>query len=194
MKSYQQLTQDQRYQIHAFLKASFSQAAIARQLGVDPSTISRELKRNRGLRGYRPKQAHQLAQARCQAKSNATRITPETWHSVEDCLKQDWSPEQVSGTFKAQGESAPSHERIYQYVYADKRQGGDLHLHLRCQKNAANATVNMTVVGKLPIAKALISARSLSPTKSELATGKLTRSSARTINKLLFRSSSVGRS
>ena len=134
MKSYQQLTQDQRYQIYAFLKASFSQAAIARELGVEPSTISRELKRNRGLRGYRPKQAQQLAQARCKAKANATRITPETWQRVADCLHQDWSPEQVSGTLKAQGETAPSHERIYQYVYADKRQGGDLHKHLRCQK------------------------------------------------------------
>src|SRR5207237_643341 len=100
----------------------------------DPSTISRELKRNRGLRGYRSKQAQQLAQARCKAKANATRITVATWQRVEACLQKDWSPEQVSGRLKAQGESAPSHERIYQYVYADKQQGGALHKHLRCQK------------------------------------------------------------
>ena len=78
MTSYQQLTQDQRYQIHAFLKAGFSQPRIARELGVDRSTIWRELKRNRGQRGYRPKQAHQLADSRRQAKANATRISAAT--------------------------------------------------------------------------------------------------------------------
>src|SRR5437868_6539829 len=134
MKSYPQLTQDLRYQISAFLKAGFSPSHIARQLGVDKSTSGRELKRNRGQRGYRPKQAQQLAKARCQAKANATRSTAETWQKVEAGLQQDWSPEQISGTLKAQGQSAPSHEHIYQYIYANKRQGGDLYTHLRCQK------------------------------------------------------------
>src|SRR5205085_1381641 len=132
--AYQQLTQDQRYQIYAFLKAGFSQAGIARELRVDPSTISRELKRNRGQRGYRPKQAQHLADLRRQVKANATRITTETWQQVDAWLKQDWSPEQISGTLKQQGQPSASHEHIYQYIYADKRQGGDLHKHLRCQK------------------------------------------------------------
>jgi IS30 family transposase len=140
--AYRQLTQDQRYQIYAFLKAGFSLSSIAQQLGVDKSTISRELKRNRGQRGYRPKQAQQLAQARCKAKDNATRISPQTWQQVEAGLRQDWSPEQVSGTLKAQGQMAPSHERIYQYIYADKRQGGDLHKHLGCQKQRRKAATS----------------------------------------------------
>lgn len=134
MNSYQQLTQDQRYQIYAFLKAGFSQPHIARELGVDRSTIWREVKRNRGQRGYRPKQAQHLADSRRRAKANATRITTETWQQVDALLKQDWSPEQISGTLKQQGQPAPSHERIYQHLYADKQQGGDLHTHLRCQK------------------------------------------------------------
>jgi IS30 family transposase len=131
--AYHQLTQDQRYQIYAFLKAGFSRSFIASELGVDKSTISRELKRNRGQRGYRPKQANELARSRCKAKANATRINAETWQKVEADLRKDWSPEQVSGHLKAQGQAAPSHERIYQYIYADKHQGGDLHTHLRCQ-------------------------------------------------------------
>ncbi len=57
MSGYTQLTQAQRYQIEALLKAGHQQTEIAEVLGVDKSTISRELKRNRGLRGYRPKQA-----------------------------------------------------------------------------------------------------------------------------------------
>jgi IS30 family transposase len=132
--AYQQLTHNQRYQIYACLKAAFSQSHIARELRVDRSTIWRELKRNRGQRGYRPKPAHQLAQARCQAKANPTHITADTWKQVEVGLQQDWSPEQVSGALKAQGKSVPSHERIYQHIYADKRQGGNLYKHRRCQK------------------------------------------------------------
>ena len=61
MRKYTQLTQEQRYQIYAFLKAGFLQTEIASEIGVHKSTISREIKRNRGKRGYRPKQAHLMA-------------------------------------------------------------------------------------------------------------------------------------
>ena len=61
MRTYTQLTQDQRYQIEALFKAKLNQTEIAEILGVDKSTISRELKRNKGLRGYRSKQAQRLA-------------------------------------------------------------------------------------------------------------------------------------
>ena len=134
MKTYQQLTQEQRYQISAFRKAGFSQSAIARELAVDKSTISRELRRNRGERGYRPKQAHHKAITRRQATENARRISAATWQQVETLLRQQWSPEQISGYLKKQNLASVSHERIYQYIYADKAQGGTLHTHLRCQK------------------------------------------------------------
>ena len=153
--AYQQLTQDQRYQIYAFLKAGFSHSHIARELGVDPSTICRELKRNRGQHGYRPKQAQQFAEARRQAKANATRITNETWQMVEADLRKDWSPEQVSGTRKARGESAPSHERIYQYIYADKQRGGSLYTHLRCQKQRRKRYGKYDRRGQLPNRKSI---------------------------------------
>ena len=61
MRVYTQLTQGQRYQIEALLKTGHNQTMIAKVLSVNKSTISRELKRNRGLRGYRPKQAHERA-------------------------------------------------------------------------------------------------------------------------------------
>ncbi|HSG43419.1 MAG TPA: helix-turn-helix domain-containing protein, partial [Anaerolineales bacterium] len=54
---YTLLTQEQRYQIQALLKMEHSQTEIASALGVHKSTISRELQRNRGKRGYRRKQA-----------------------------------------------------------------------------------------------------------------------------------------
>jgi len=52
MGCYAQLTQEQRYQIHGFMKAGFNQSEIAEEVGVHRSTISRELGRNRGQRGY----------------------------------------------------------------------------------------------------------------------------------------------
>ena len=63
MRDYTQLTQEERYQIEALLKAGHPQSGIATVLKRHKSTISREFRRNRGLRGYRPKQAQRLALA-----------------------------------------------------------------------------------------------------------------------------------
>ena len=52
--AYQHLTQKERYQIYAYRKAGFSKSHIAAEIGRSPSTIGRELRRNRGRRGYRP--------------------------------------------------------------------------------------------------------------------------------------------
>ena len=56
--SYQQLTQEQRYQISALMQADQQNKRIAEIVGVHASTIGREVKRNRGKKGYRPKQAN----------------------------------------------------------------------------------------------------------------------------------------
>lgn len=132
MRIYTQLTQGQRYQIYALLKMGHLQVEIAKVIGVHKSTISRELRRNRGLRGYRPKQAHHLAMSR---RSNSKpRIDSATWALIESLIRQDLSPEQVSCWLKKVQGICISHEWIYQYVLADKSAGGDLYRHLRCQK------------------------------------------------------------
>ena len=77
MKYYTQLTQEQRYQIYAMNKAGFSQTEIAKEIEVHKSTISRELSRNSGLRGYRPKQAHEFALSR--RDKAVVRILPSHW-------------------------------------------------------------------------------------------------------------------
>ena len=125
MRTYHQLTQTQRYQIYALRKAKQTLAEIAEVLGVDKSSVSRELQRNRGERGYRPQQAHELALER---RSEAVpRITAQIWAVVEKLLSQDWSPEQISGRLQKEQGIAISHEWIYQHVLADKRAGGDLY-------------------------------------------------------------------
>jgi len=130
--TYAQLTYGQRYQIKALLDTGMPRSKIADSLGVHKSTISREVNRNSGKRGYRPKQAHQKSLARKGLRSKP-RISKKVWTLVEKTLREDWSPEQVSGKLKASGISV-SHERIYQYVYADKRAGGTLWTHLRHPK------------------------------------------------------------
>lgn len=136
-RSYKQLTQEQRYQIYAFKKAGWSQVAIAQEVAVHKSTISRELRRNGGQRGYRPKQAQARATARQQQRAARPRITPATWELVAAKLQEQWSPEQIAGRLRRTRSplsGCVSHERIYQYIYADKRAGGVLHTHLRSQK------------------------------------------------------------
>jgi len=130
--TYAQLTYGQRYQIKALLDTGMPRYRIADALGVHKSTITREINRNSGKRGYRPKQAHEKALARKQEKSKP-RISEKVWALVEKTLREDWSPEQVSGKLKA-SEISVSHERIYQHVYADKRAGGTLWKHLRRPK------------------------------------------------------------
>jgi IS30 family transposase len=130
---YTQLTQEERYQIHALMKAGQNQTEIAMVLGRHKSTVSRELQRNRGLRGYRPKQAHRLSDERRQAKARS-RITAAHWDMVNRLLREDWSPEQISLWLGSENGIQISHEWIYQYVLQDKSMGGNLHRHLRCQK------------------------------------------------------------
>ena len=106
---------------------------IAQVIGVHKSTVSRELRRNTGGRGYRPKQAHALALQRRDEKVRFC-IEERTWQRVEQLLREDWSPEQVCLWLHEAGEQSVSHESIYQYIYWDKSCGGDLHTHMRCKK------------------------------------------------------------
>jgi len=111
-------------------KAGHSQAEIAELVTRSVATISRELRRNRGERGYRPKQAQRLACQRRQfSADNARKISARHWLLIENKLREDWSPEQAAGVT-----GLASTETIYRHVYEDKRTGGDLHTHLRCQK------------------------------------------------------------
>lgn len=114
MRTYRQLTQEQRYQIYALKKTGHSQSEIAVVIGVHKSSVCRELKRNHGKRGYRRQQAQSLAMERRQ--QGAPRISTTTWAEVERLLRQDWSPEQISGRLKKEPKICISHEWIYQYV------------------------------------------------------------------------------
>lgn len=98
---YSHLTRVERYQIEALLSAGHRINVIAEHLGRHKSTISRELKRNRSRDGYQAKQAQERYRDLLQEKG----WDRQPWHGVFDdvavpLLKEGWSPEQISGTFK----------------------------------------------------------------------------------------------
>ena len=86
MTHYAHLTLPQRYQISSLLKVKTSQSEIARTIGCDKGTISRELRRNTGQRGYRPLQAHKRA---CSRKApNSEQITTFGWAYIETVIRK----------------------------------------------------------------------------------------------------------
>lgn len=128
---YTQLTEGQRYQISVLMKNDFTKAAIACEIGVHPSTISREVSRNRGARGYRPKQANKTALQRRHEAPKARRMSKSIQSRVAEYLRLEWSPEQISAHLKSEGGDWVSHETIYRFVLEDKENGGTLYKHLR---------------------------------------------------------------
>ena len=138
MKHYHHLTQAQRYTISAEMRTGKTHTEIANAIGCSRQTIWREITRNKGSRGYRPKQADDKAKKRmCMDTQQRQhhRLTAFGLAYIEHLIQRHWSPEQIHGGLSAMGWlNVPSHEWIYQHIYRDKRSGGTLHQHLRAQK------------------------------------------------------------
>jgi len=131
MSKYRRIRYEDRCQIYALSKRGASQESIARILGVSQSAVSREMRRNRGQRGYRFKQAEATDHARQAIRSKPRKLTAPIRREIEAKLRQmRWSPEQISGWLREQGIKL-SHERIYQMIWDDKRNGGNLWRCLR---------------------------------------------------------------
>ena len=148
MRIYTQLTHVQRYQIYTLLNIGHSNTGIAQTIGVHQSTIGREIKRNRGQKGYRPKQAHQIAMER-RAKAKK-RISAADWEGIDQLIQLDWSPQQISDQLGKERMLQISHEWIYQHIYQDKRSGGTLWQHLRCRKKRRKRYGSYEKRGQIP--------------------------------------------
>lgn len=137
MKNYNHLTQEERYSIGRMRQAGFKQKMIADVLGRSASTISRELKRNvenrmRNRRWeYRAERAHSRYLARSRARNGLSAMMRRVWPLVIRLLAEDLSPQQIGGYLRRIGPDRLSHERIYQLIYRDYKQGGKLWLKLR---------------------------------------------------------------
>ena len=100
---YTHLTETERYHIDDMLREGFLQSEIAANLGRSASTLSRELRRNRGKRGWRPKQAQELASERLHQRgvSNVSKVSGVAWEYAKNKLQtEQWSPEQITGRLK----------------------------------------------------------------------------------------------
>ena len=130
---YRQITREERYTLGLLRQEGLTAAAIAVVLGRHRSTISRELRRNSTHHDgcYRPQLADWYANGRRRRSRRNRRFGPAEWARVQTLVREDWSPEQVAGRLRLQGELAISHETIYRYIWADRRQGGTLYRHLR---------------------------------------------------------------
>lgn len=149
---FKHLDKKQRYQIYALLKAGNTKKVIARILNVHPSTICRELKRNSGKKGYRPRQANNKAKIR---KSEASKRN--VYHCPEflkplvlqQIKNHAWSPMQVSqslkrGTFQGGLTANISHETIYKWILEEQKAGGDTWKKLRRRQKKYNKRLNKT--------------------------------------------------
>lgn len=133
--NYTHLSPEERYQIHALCRRKVPIAAIAADLGRHRSSIHRELVRNANAKGlYSPANAHAQAKARLSGPGNVRTITSEQWALVVRYLALGLSPQQISGRLKVEKQFSISPECIYLRIYQDKAAGGQLVLHLRCQK------------------------------------------------------------
>ena len=131
--TYRQITFEERYTLGLLRRQGLSQAAIARVLGRHRSTILREVLRNRRASdgGYRPQLADWSARSRRSRSRRNQRFTPAEWQRVHRLLQRQWSPEQIAGYLRRHRRLRISHETIYRNIWADKREGGKLYIHLR---------------------------------------------------------------
>lgn len=127
------LTLSQRYEISILHKQQLSISVIADEIGKNRSTVYRELERNSDGRNGQYKA--DLAQRKCESrhgdKNKDKAFTGEIEALVVFYLIQDYSPEQIVGYATRMGKACVSAERIYQFIWKDKKNGGLLYKHLR---------------------------------------------------------------
>ncbi len=157
--SYRQLTLEKRYHISALQKVGLNQKEIAAKLSVDPSTISRELRRNRDkTRGYAAELAQIRSSKKHKDKKKRNSITRRVEKYIRGKLKQDWSPEQIAGRMKIDIGITLVHETIYRYIYANKSNGGRLykllrHKNKKYHKRSNNYRARGTLIDRVMISK-----------------------------------------
>ena len=132
------LTLEEREEIRAGLSAKMSIRAIAKSLGRSPSTISREVNRNRGRRWYKAVDADRRALRMARRPKPCLLAANEKLRKlVVEKLQLKWSPEQISGwlgaNMRRRDSMQISHETIYKTLYVRSRKTLDHHLasHLR---------------------------------------------------------------
>jgi IS30 family transposase len=120
-RKYKHLTAESRGMMQALLKEGHTQTNIAQELGVNKSTISREIKKRSTPNGYISWVAqtnYETKRSKCKRKSKLSNRKLQRY--VCSKLENGWSPEQIAGRLKL--ENSPMHvchETIYEFIYKD---------------------------------------------------------------------------
>lgn len=148
-ETYTRLTEDERYQIYEGVTEKLSHRKIASLINKHHGSVSREVKRNTGLRGYRAKQAQEKAQQRHQEKPRHRKLTPDVQSLIEENITQEWSPDQIQGRLRSEGLAMVCATTIYGFIQQDKASGGDLYKHLRHRKSYKKRTGSPDARGQI---------------------------------------------
>jgi len=158
IKQMAQLTLGQRYRIEFSLLSKMSYSEIGEYIDKDRSVVSREISRNSDARNgkYKAELAHRKAKERHTAKKKKKHFTAEIEAHVREYITQDYSPEQIKGRAVLEDIPCVSHERIYQFIWNDKKIGGKLYEHLRnrgkrYRKRGHNKDNRGLIVGRVDI-------------------------------------------
>ena len=116
------LTFQERSLLRRLLKANYPKTEIAELMNRDRSTIYREINRNSGARGYRPKQAQRLTDARRKKSRRPCKLDdPQVHQYVEERLRKSWSPDQIGGRsrrdFPRHQQRWVSRQTIYNWIH-----------------------------------------------------------------------------
>jgi len=123
--TYKRVTKEERSLIYRWRQEGFGMRESARRLGRAASSICRELVRNRGQRGYRPKQAHWMATEKAR-RAGPRRFTEAVRIDAEARLKDGWTPDIIGNRARLEGRAWVCKETIYKHIYADAKAGGTL--------------------------------------------------------------------
>lgn len=130
------LTFGQRYEIQMYSLLGMNKSEIARILHVHKSTITREFQRNSDVRNkgtyYFASRAEKKQRKRYASRRCPHKFTDEMKEKARYYLEElQMSPEQIVGYCRKHGINMVSHETLYQWIWEDKKRGGNLHTYLR---------------------------------------------------------------
>jgi IS30 family transposase len=130
---YHQLSTEERYDIAAMRRQGLEVAEMAEHLGRHRSTLYREVKRNQSAHDGRYRASHSVEKAsgRQRRSRRNWRYGPAEFGPIETLIRKGFSPEQIVGRRKLEGQAVMSHETIYRWIWTDQRGGGSLWRHLR---------------------------------------------------------------
>lgn len=114
---YRHLTLDQRYQIAYLFSGHISKKSIAETIGCHPSTVTRELQRNRTDKPYAGSIAHGQAKQRRRSASSRPHVSDYIYRHMVERLTAKQSPDQISGRLELLGGETVSRTTVYRYAW-----------------------------------------------------------------------------